>query len=159
MPLYPPNQKRKTQNFIRLAGAFFTVGGGVALLREFFIEDLFRLSWAVDSGLLLLLGVLFLERVKLKDAYFSMDTDYIRYRLTLVGRERELSWNMLKGIRVSEHVVLFEMNDGQSLAMRLGNIQDPLVALHVARSLQLVALEKGIIVNGVKTGTIKAADK
>lgn len=123
-------------------------------MREFLWLDVFRLGWAVASGILVLLGVLFIsfgtDVLRFKDAYFSMTPERIAYRLALLSPEKQISWKEIKELKISELLISFVLVSGKTVTMRLGSIQQPHIARHVSRSIHLAAFEKGIVVNGVK---------
>lgn len=135
-------------------GLILIAGGASALLRETLWQVGLRVEWVVASAVLLLVGLLSLavatDKIHLPDAYFSMTPERIRYRLSLLGRERQLHWTDISTLQVSERLVVFQQRSGEEIKMRLGLIQQPEIALHVARSIMLAALERGIPVNAAK---------
>ncbi|MBC5993629.1 hypothetical protein [Pontibacter cellulosilyticus] len=137
------------------ASIFLFAGGAYALFRELFIQDVFRLGWAVSSILILGAGMVAWlianNRLATKDAYFSMTPERIKYRLAVFSREVQVSWQDIDALEISAHAVVYHLVSGESITMRLGNIQQPEVVLHVSRSIHLAAMEKGIMVNGVQT--------
>lgn len=152
--LYPNKQLRSTKRSLLLIGLFLFFGGGYALLREFFWIASFREGWALASGVMVLLGLLPIaygtEILRFKDAYFSMTPERIIYRLSLFGTETIVEWQQIQELHITEYVVNFILKGGSVLKMRLNIIQKPEIARHVSRSIHLAALEKGIMINGVK---------
>ncbi|GAB3198015.1 hypothetical protein GCM10027293_13820 [Pontibacter aydingkolensis] len=136
-------------------GLFLIAGGAYALFREFFLQDAFRLGWAISNALVFSAGVTFWliadKSLATKEAYFSMNPERIKYRLTLFAREQAVHWKEVDAVDISVHSVVFNLTSGKSVTMRLGNIQQPEIILHVSRSIHLAAMEKGIMVNGVQT--------
>ncbi|WP_299819490.1 hypothetical protein [uncultured Pontibacter sp.] len=153
--LYPQKQLQQSLRFILIAGTFLTLGGLYALAREIFILDTFRLSWAISSGVVLLAGLACLfvgnNRVVINQAYFSMNPELVKYRLAVFARERVIYWKDVKALSISAYTIVYHLTSGASIKMRLGHIQQSEVMLHVSRSIHLVALEKGIMINGVQT--------
>lgn len=133
--------------------AFLIVGGAYSLLREIFILDTFRLGWAISSTVILAVGLAFYKvankQLLIRDVYFSMNPDQIKYRLAVFAHEKIIPWGNIKALEISAQMIIYNMTDGKDIKMRLGNIQQPEVMLHVTRSLHLAAIEKGIVVNGV----------
>jgi len=133
---------------------FLGLGGGYAVLRElFFSAAVFRPGWAVvgsavflSAFLCLALGV---ELVRGREIFFSMTPDRISYRLALLNGAYEIAWHEVLAVEITAYRVRFILHAGRKVTLRLGHIQDAQVALHVARSIQLAALEKKIVVNGV----------
>lgn len=152
--LYPQKQLMQTKRNMLIAAAFLIVGGAYALFREFFLLDVFRPGWAVSSAVVLVAGVLLWlianNLVATKDAYFSMSPERIKYRLAVFAREQVINWKDIDSLEISANAIVYQLISGASITMRLGNIQQPEVMLHVSRSLHLAAMEKGIMVNGVQ---------
>lgn len=151
--LFPNRQLRSTKKSVLAMGAFFAAGGTYALMREIMWQGTFRVEWAVSSAVLLLIGFLAIavamDKIRLKDVYFSMTPERISYRLSVVGREQLLCWQDVAALQVSEQWVNFEGHKGQVVKLNLGLIQQPEIARHVSRSIVLAAMEKEIPVNGV----------
>lgn len=152
--LYPQKQLMQTKKNMLIAGVFLIVGGAYALFREFFLLDVFRPGWAVSSTVVLGAGVLLWlvanNLFSTRDAYFSMNPERIKYRLAVFSREQVINWKDIDVLEISANTIVFQLISGTSITMRLGNIQQPEVMLHVSRSLHLAAMEKGILVNGVQ---------
>lgn len=159
--LFPGRQLRATKRSTTLTGFVLLLGGSYALVREFLWLDTFRLGWALVSGLLVATGLLFIafgtDFFRLKDAFFSMTPERIAFRLTLLGREHKIVWQEVKEIVVSDIVIRFKLTNGKNVKMRIGSIQEPEIARHVARSIHLAALEKGLSINGVKPSPTEPA--
>ncbi|CAM3813363.1 hypothetical protein POKO110462_20835 [Pontibacter korlensis] len=159
--LYPSKQLRSTKRSVLFIGLFLFFGGGYSLLREFLWLEIFRESWAVASGVMLLLGIVCIafgtDVLRFKDAFFSMTPERIAYRLTLFGAETVVYWQAVKELHVTEHLISFELREGDTLKLRLGHIQQPAIARHVSRSIHLAAFEKGIMINGVKPSPTEPA--
>ncbi|WP_439880231.1 hypothetical protein ACSX1A_13830 [Pontibacter sp. MBLB2868] len=151
--LYSRKQLKQTKQFIFLASVFIMAGGAYALIREFFFQDSFRLGWAVASAVLVLTGFLWSlvgsNKFRFKDAYFSLTPERISYRLAVFSTEKVIFWSDVSSVQITRNTVWFHLDSGQNIKMRLGNIQQPEVSLHVARSIHLAALEQGVPVNGV----------
>ncbi|RIJ42982.1 hypothetical protein [Pontibacter oryzae] len=152
--LFPGKQLRATKRSITLMGSFLFLGGGYALMREFLWFDGFRSGWALVSGLLGALGLLFIafgtDFFRFKDAFFSMTPERIAYRLSLLGREHKIRWHDVQELVISDALIRFKLRCGKRVNMRIGAIQQPDIARHVSRSIHLAALEKGLPINGVK---------
>ncbi|GAB3821597.1 hypothetical protein [Pontibacter rugosus] len=153
--LYPNKSLKSTKKSLLLTGAFLTVGGGYALLREFLWLPVFREEWAFASALLILIGGFMLafgaDVFRFNDAFFSMNRERIAYRLTLWGSIQEIYWKDLNALEISWSLISFELTSGKRLHLRLEAIQQPEVARHVSRSLHLAALNHNLPVNGLKT--------
>lgn len=152
--LYPNKQLKATKRSTLLLGLFLAGGGTYALYREFFMLDALRLSWLLASIALVLAGALLMafatDLLRFRDVYFSMTPERIAYRLALLGREQTLYWSKLESLEISTEAVTFRLKSGKKQLLRLGAIQQEDLARHVARSLHLAALEKGLRVNGTK---------
>lgn len=152
--LFPQKQLMQTKRNMLIAGAFLVTGGAYALFREIFILDAFRLGWAVSSVIVLGAGIAFgfiaSNRLATKEAYFSMNPERIKYRLAVFAREQAISWKEVDALDISAQTIVYHLTSGDSVTMRLGNIQQQEVMLHVTRSIQLAAMEKGIMVNGIQ---------
>lgn len=159
--LYPGKQLRAARRFMLLLGLFLFVGGGYALLREFFWMETFRDRWAAASAVLMLLGLVPLaygaNLLHFKDAFFSMTPQQIAYRLTLFGPQTVVEWPQVQELGITEQLISFKLEGGMVTRMRLNMIQDPAIARHVSRSIHLAALEKGIMINGVKPSPTEPA--
>ncbi|WP_242927791.1 hypothetical protein [Pontibacter vulgaris] len=151
--LYPQKELKRTKRSFLLAGIFLFSGGAYALVREL-QEARLRFDWIVAAGIISLLGILALavatDRLRLKDAYFSMTPEKISYRLGLYGNDSVLYWAEVLSMRVTETFVLFELQGGHKKRLSLSAIPAREVANHVATSLRLAAIEKNIEVNGVQ---------
>ena len=151
--LYSSKKLRQTKKMMLLSGVFLVGGGAYALLREVLWEDHFRLGWAIASVVVLIAGIIWTalatDKILLKDAYFSMTTERIAYRVALFGRERVVSWQEVVKVWITNYFVVFEMENSSPVILRLGSIQQEEVANHVASSLRLAAMEKNIPINGV----------
>ena len=151
--LYPNKQLNATKKTMLATGLFLAAGGSYALLRELLLRTDLQAGWAVASAAVTLLGFLSItvamDKIRLKDAYLSITPERLKYRLSVMGRERLLPWDSIKALQVSEHVVVFEQVQGNVTRLRLGLIQQPEIARHVSRSILLAAMEKGIPINGV----------
>lgn len=152
--LYPGKQLRNAKRSMLLVGLFLFIGGGYALLREFFWMEEFRQGWALASAGLMLLGVLPLaygtELLHFKDAFFFMTPQRLAYRLSLFGSEKVIEWAQVEELHITRHVISFLLTGGHVQRLRLHAIQDASLARHVSRSIHLAAMEKGIMINGVK---------
>ncbi|TPE43702.1 hypothetical protein [Pontibacter mangrovi] len=152
--LYPNRQLRATKRSVLLMGLFLLLGGGYALLRELLWMEALRPGWAAASGLMVLSGSVCLayatEVLRFKDAFFSMTPERIAYRVSLFGSETVVEWQHIQELRITEHYVSFALTGGAFQKIRLGAIQSPDIARHVARSIHLAGLEKGIMINGIK---------
>ncbi|MEJ8803051.1 hypothetical protein [Pontibacter sp. H249] len=153
--LYPHKQLQKSVKFVGLLGMFLTAGGVYALIRELLLSDSLRVGWAISGLVILLAGfacfVIGSNRHIIREAYFSMSPECIKYRLALLAREQVIFWKDVEALEISAHAVIYNLTSGRNIKMRLGHIQHDEVALHVSRSIHLAALEKGIVINGVQT--------
>lgn len=151
--LYPNKHLNATKKSVLAMGLFLAAGGAYALLRELFWQTDFQSGWAVASAVVTLVGflsiVVAMDKIRLKDAYLSITPERLMYRLSVMGREQLLPWESIRALQVTEHVVVFEQEQGTVTKLRLGLIQQPEIARHVSRSILLAAMEKGIPVNGV----------
>ncbi|GHA75531.1 hypothetical protein GCM10007389_31760 [Pontibacter akesuensis] len=142
-------------------GMFLTLGGGYALLRELLWMDMFREGWAAASVLLVLVGATMLafgtDIFRLQDAFFSMTPKRIVYRVSVLGRQQEINWEEVSALDITESLVTFVLVSGRQRYLRLGAIQQPEIARHVSRSLHLAAIEKGLVLNGIKASSFKPA--
>ena len=152
--LYPQKQLMQTKRYMLIAAAFLIVGGAYALFREVLLQDVFRPGWAVSSILILSVGIVSWlianNRLATRDAYFSMSPERIKYRLAVFAKEQVIYWKEVDALDIAAQTIVYHLTSGDSITMRLGNIQQPEVMLHVSRSIHLAALEKGIMVNGVQ---------
>lgn len=157
--LYPTKQLKRTKRSLLWSGLFLLCGGLVALLSEF--GDGLRWGWALAALLICLTGFIWVAvgvgRIHLKDMYFSMTPERISYRLSLYGPERVIFWNSIDSIQTSEHTVVFDLQNGEQVVMRLGNIQCSRTANHVSVSIQLAAIEQNVEVNKVPVQSQKVA--
>lgn len=153
--LFPQKQLILIKRYLLVASVFLFAGGAYALFRELFIQDLLRVGWALSSAVILGAGVvswlIASSRLATRDAYFSMTPERIKYRLAVFAREVQVFWKDVDALEISAQAVVYHLITGESITMRLGNIQQPEVMLHVSRSIHLAAMEKGIMVNGVQT--------
>jgi hypothetical protein len=152
--LYPTKQLQQTKRNFILLGAFLIAGGGYALVRDLVLSEQVRVGWAMASASVFMVGILLVavgtDNIRLKDAYFSLNPERLSYRLSVLGREQLLYWKSISSLRITEQTVIIELQDTQCVVIRLGAIQDPEIAHHVAASLRLAALEKNVPVNGVQ---------
>ncbi|WP_018479370.1 hypothetical protein [Pontibacter roseus] len=159
--LYPAQQLKRTKRVLLWSGVFLLCGGVLAVLHEVALEEPTHWGRVIAAGLVLGAGAVCaaigLDRIPLRDAYFSMTPERIKYRLRLFGPEREIQWQSIDSIQASEHTVLIELKDGSQAVMRLGNIQCSRTANHVSVSLQLAAIEQNVEVNKVPANAQKIA--
>lgn len=159
--LYSAKQLKKAKETMLWLGLFMLSGGLAALLHNIVIRDETRWYWAGAALVIGLIGVLLVaigtDRVHLKEAYFSITPARISYRLHLFSHERMIYWQQISGIQVSERYVLFDLNSGRQVLLRLNAIQSSNAASHVATSVQRAALEHNVTVNGVKFNTHRTA--
>ncbi|QCR24741.1 hypothetical protein [Pontibacter sp. SGAir0037] len=152
--LYPNKEKSKTKKNLLLLGFFFFAGGAYAFFRETVLQDTIRVNWVIGAVVIFIAGILSIfmatDRIWLKDAYFSMQPDYIKFRLSFFSKEHMLRWSQIQQVRISKHFVLFELNNQEQVELKLGAIQSDDVARQVTSSLRLAALDHQIAVNGVK---------
>jgi hypothetical protein len=153
--LYPNKELKKTKRVLLWGGIFFFCGGLAVLLSELIAQTEIRWGWAAAAVMISAAGIggmaIGTGRVHLKDAFFSMTPERIKYRLTLYGSERIIFWDTIDSIQASEHVLVFELKDSNQVIMRLGHIQDPQIANHVSVSIQLAAIERKVEVNQTAT--------
>jgi hypothetical protein len=151
--LYPNKELKKTKKILLWGGIGLLCGGIGALLSELVAQPLIRWDWAAAAALVSTLGAfaiaIGMDWFLLKDTYFSMTPERIRYRLSFFGPERTLFWDAIDSIQASEHRLVFELKDSNQVVMRLGHIQDARVANHVSVSIQLAAVQQNIEVNQV----------
>ncbi|TXK52091.1 hypothetical protein FVR03_02170 [Pontibacter qinzhouensis] len=156
--LYPHKQLDKTKSFFSKSGFFLIAGGSYSLFNEVWFRDETRLPMSVAAASLVVGGVVGLcvglDKIRLKDAFFSMNPEQIRFRLTVYGREQSLLWNEVASVSISTYQVVFLMKNGKQVKMRTGAIQAEEVAHHVQTSIRLAAMEKRIAVNGVSMGQL-----
>ncbi|MFT2009041.1 hypothetical protein ACMA1I_10230 [Pontibacter sp. 13R65] len=154
--LYPHKQLDKTKLFFSRSGLFFLTGGAYALTNEIWIREEGRLGWGLAAASVVSAGVAFLciglDKIPLKEAFFSMSPDQIRFRVTLYGKEQSLLWQDVASVNISRHQVVFCKKDGQLVTMRTSAIQTPELAHHVQTAIRLAAMEKRITVNEVQMG-------
>jgi hypothetical protein len=152
--LFPHKQLVQTKKYMLMACVFLISGGTYALVREMFIIDSFRIGWALCSAFILGAGALLYtianNQLETKEAYFSMNPDRVKYRLALFSKEKIILWKDVTALEISAQTIIYRLNSGKSVKMRLGNIQQAEVMLHVSRSIHLAALEKGITINGME---------
>lgn len=159
--LYPAKQLERAKEKMLWLGLFMLSGGMAAFLHDIAIREETRWYWVGAALVIGLTGILFVaigtDRIHLKEAYFSITPSRISYRLHLFSNERMIYWQQIAGIQVSERYVLFDLNSGRQVLLRLKSIQSNNAASHVATCLQMAALEHNVSVNGVKFNMHRAA--
>ncbi|WP_187260939.1 hypothetical protein [Pontibacter beigongshangensis] len=154
--LYPHKQLRSTKVFFTKLGLFFIGGGSFALFNEVWLREEVRFEWTMAAAALIIAGSVCLctglDKIKLNDAYFSMNPEQMRYRLSVFGSEQCVRWDEVASVQIARHRVAFCMKNGKLLSMRTGAIQSAEVAHHIQASIRLAAMEKRITVNGVPMG-------
>ena len=153
--LFSHKQLALTKRYLLILCVFLISGGAYALFREILLVDAIRTGWALSSALILISGILLYffsnNQLDTKEAYFSMNPERIKYRLALFSKEHVIHWKDINSIEISTQTIVYNLTTGLQIKMRLGNIQQPEVMLHVSRSIHLAALEKGVTINGIKS--------
>ena len=153
--LFPHKHLAQVKRNLLVAGILLILGGAYALFRELYLLDGLRPGWVVASVVVFAVGafswLVANNYIPARDAYFSMTPERIKYRLAVFGREYQIAWSQVSAMDISAQSIIFYLTSGKSITMRLGNIQQPEIMLHVSRSLHLAALEKGVTINGNQT--------
>lgn len=154
--LYTARQLEQIREKMLWLGLFMLSGGLASLLYNLMLQEGVgvRWYWAAAACIVAVSGAVFVAlgtgKLQLKEAYFSITPVMISYRLHLFSQERMIYWQQVTGVQVSERYVLFDLNSGGQVLLRLSSLQSDNVARHVATSLQTTALERNISVNGVR---------
>lgn len=151
--LNPNKQLNKTKQFVLWAGLLLIVGGNYAIVQEVLIREHIRLIWAIGACAIIVFGIVGIclgtDRILLKDTFFSINPDFIKYRLSLYSQENKIYWADIESISIGRYTVNFVMKEDKQVTLRLGNLQSLELEHHVATSLRLAAMDKRISVNGV----------
>jgi hypothetical protein len=156
--LYTFKQLQKIKERMLWLGLFMLAGGLAALLHNLIMQDSPRWYWGVVALLVTLAGVALVAvgtgRIPIREAYFSVTPGRVSYRLGFLSHERIIYWQHVNQVQVSDSCILFDLNSGRQITMRLGSIQSSNIAGHIATSLQSAALEHNIALNGVRFNTM-----
>ena len=152
--LVSAKEVEKAKESMLWLGLFMLSGGMAALLNDMVLQEHTRWGWAGGAFLVSLIGVMLvavgLNKVQLKDPYFSITPAKISYRLSLLGSERMIYWQYVTSIQVSDRYILFDLNSGRQILLRLKAIQSSNKANHIAVSIQTAALKNKVSINGVR---------
>ncbi|WP_018479369.1 hypothetical protein [Pontibacter roseus] len=155
--LFSAKQLEQIKRNMLWLGLFFFSGGMAAFLNDVFIREETRWYWALAAALICVTGVLLVAvgtgRVQLKEAYFSMTPAMISYKLSLFSSERQIYWQQVHSVQVSERYILFDLNGGRQVLMRLGLIQSPSAASQLAMHVQMAAAEHHVKLTGMRIFT------
>ncbi|MHC2993682.1 hypothetical protein OB13_19660, partial [Pontibacter sp. HJ8] len=150
--LYTAKQLDEIKEKMLWLGLFMLSGGLAALFNDMVVQAT-RWDWVIAAFLVSLTGAglvaIGVDKLPLKDAYFSITTARISYRLNLYSQERMIYWRQIAGIQVSDRFILIDLNSGRQVLLRLRTIQNSNTAHQIAVNVQLAALERNVTVNGV----------
>ncbi len=112
-----------------MLGVFLTAGGSFSIFRELVLSYQANELFVFAATLFLLAGIITIafatDRLPVKETYFSMTPERIRFRVSFIGEEHILRWNTIQEIKVTDHIILFELKNGSEVVLRLGAIQLP----------------------------------
>ncbi|MBJ6119357.1 hypothetical protein JAO76_14200 [Pontibacter sp. BT310] len=151
--LYSRKQLKRLKQNILMLGLFLVAGGIFTLVRELRMPEPHRIEFLFAAVSLIITGGIGtgvgLGFIQLKELYFSMNPTRLSFRHTFLGREHVLYWSQLSAIRVADSSIEFKLEDNRKVTLQLSTIPDERTARHIKASINLAALERNVLVNGV----------
>lgn len=151
--LYTTKQLHELKARMLWLGLFLSSGGAASFLYNVLLIERTRWYWAGAAFVILAVGLLLVaagtDKVKLKNAYFSISPSNISYRLNFYSSEYVIDWRHISAVQLCDSGVLFNLHSGRQPVLHFSLFQSYNIACHVGTSIQLAALERNISVNGV----------
>lgn len=146
-------QLQRSKGLILTFGALLIAGGLFGLLHSVLATSEPEIGQMVISGLIMLAGVtvfaLAIDKLQAQHASYSVTPEMIRFKTDLLANEREVYWENVIGVRLTNRLAEFELLSSERVIMPFAKTEKPDAVLKFSNCLRRAASERRIPVNGV----------